>query len=202
MHDNRKVHHLIELGQVISKDVEADSLIFEISNPWLKGRVRFLELVPGSDVFEEGAERNYTLPKPNLILPRPDERYVLPELDSVVFMYTASESCVAVGIVCNGHNRAKGFASRMGDIGFHDPMGADMPFPRTNDFGLPGSLIWDDKGRPLAIFHVFRRSLRYTHHSETTFGVPLISIVAKHTLLGGNSKSQLVHHLKHQTNPM
>jgi hypothetical protein len=55
----------MELGQVISKDVEADSLIFEISNPWLKRRVRFLELAPGSDVFEEGAERNYA-PKAQL----------------------------------------------------------------------------------------------------------------------------------------
>mmetsp|Transcript_20119 Transcript_20119/g.37614 ORF Transcript_20119/g.37614 Transcript_20119/m.37614 type:complete len:131 (-) Transcript_20119:1404-1796(-) len=60
-YDDAESYEMIEIGEVVSKNVETDSLIFEITNPYMIGKVDPLKLLPLSGL----ADHALRLPEPS-----------------------------------------------------------------------------------------------------------------------------------------
>ena len=91
---------------VVSKNVETDSLIFEITNPYMVGRVDLLQLVPQAGLGSR-----------TLRLPQPEFNPTPPRLDTKVVLYGAAMGREEVGRVTVPCKSSPGQVSKQGDVG-------------------------------------------------------------------------------------
>jgi hypothetical protein len=155
-------YEIMQMGTVVSKDVETDSLIFDISNPYVANRI-----LP--EVDPRG------IPGPELQSGRPAQY-------SKAQMACSLRRDISNATVCVSYNNFPGIASKIGDIGF---VGCD----EDGYFGLTGpgdagALFFDTKFKTLAVHHATSHKID-AYESDISFGVPLTSIIARHDLLKG-----------------
>ena len=165
--DNGESYEIMEVGEVISKNVETDSLIFEITHPYMNGKVDPLKLLPGFGLADRA-----------LRLPVPDANPVPPLMGTKVVLYDAMRRGEA-GSVAIPRNQSAGTVSKKGDIGISS-VENDGSRPLTSD-GDCGTLYVTEDGLGLAMHHC----LRGNEAPYVSLGIPLASILARHSLFGG-----------------
>ena len=174
----------IDVGQVVSKDVQTDSLIFQINHPHVLQRVDLLMLSPKSGLSI-------------LRLPEPDANPTPPQEGTEVVVY-GTKRRGANGVVVIGRSEFKGKISKKGDIGISskDDSGNSVSCGSTSltDDGDCGALyLVTTSGSPIAMHHCLQNPQDGGKNTDKTkgyisFGIPLAKILSKHTLLGGHLK--------------
>lgn len=169
--DGGSSYEILELGTVVSKNVETDSLIFEITNPYMVGSVDLLQLVPQAGLGDR-----------TLRLPQADVHPTPPRLDTKVVLFGAMR-LGEVGLVTDPCKSAPGRVSKKGDVGISSDGNGTRPLSAPGDCG---TIYVTADGLGLAMHHCLRgRQAPYV-----SYGIPLASIFAKHPLLGGEEEEQ------------
>lgn len=178
----------IDIGQVVSKDVQTDSLIFQIHHPHVLQRVDLLMVSPKSGLSSI------------LRLPEPDANPTPPQEGTEVVVYGAKRRG-ANGVVVIGSSEFKGKISKKGDIGISSnaDSGESVSYGNTSltDGGDCGALyLVTTSGSPIAMHHCLQNPQdeggKITDKTKgyISFGIPLAKILSKHTLLGGHSEGE------------
>jgi hypothetical protein len=144
--DNGESYKIVEVGEVVSKNTETDSLIFDIQHPYMNGKVDLVNPVP-------------------------------PRSDTKVVLYGAMHRGEA-GLVTIPSKPSAGMVSKKGDIGISSLGTGAQPLTSGSDCG---TIYVTEDGLALAMHHC----LQGEEASYVSFGIPLPSILAKHSLLGG-----------------
>ena len=168
--DDSESYEMIEVGEVVSKNIDTDSLIFRIENPYLNGKVDLLKLVPEAGLADSALQ-----------LPEPDANPVPPRMDTKVVVYGAMRRGEAGHVVVASKPYA-GMVSKKGDVGISSVGDGVRPFTSGGDCG---SLYVTEDGLAIAMHHC----LRGTEAPYTSFGIPLAAIFTKHSLLGGEQEA-------------
>lgn len=177
----------IDIGQVVSKDVETDSLIFQIHHPHVLTRVDLLRVLVS--------------PKSGLNLPEPDANPTPPQEGTDVVVYGAKRRG-AKGVVVIRSSDFKGKISKKGDIGVSSKTdsGESVSYGATSltDGGDCGALyLVATSGSPIAMHHCLQNPQdEGGENTDATkgyisFGIPLANILSKHALLGGHSEKEI-----------
>lgn len=162
--DDGESYEMMEVGEVVSKDVETDSLIFEISNPYMIGKVDPLKLLHGHGF----ADNDLRLPGQNANDPC--------EGTKVVLYGTMRRG--EVGIVTVPSKQYAGYISKIGDIGIASVENGTRPLTSDGDCG---TVYVTEDGLGLAMHHCLK--------GNVSFGIPIANILAKHSLLGGQAQA-------------
>ncbi|KAL3908556.1 MAG: hypothetical protein SGILL_008437 [Bacillariaceae sp.] len=153
------LYQIMQLGQVVSKDVETDSLVFDISNPF---------------VSERG------LPEVDPLCAREPELHSLgPPQCTKAQMRCSSSGETSDAVVSDSYNRFPGTVSGVGDIGFvgYSEYGK---FTLTGP-GDAGALCVDANKKTMSMHHATCRCT--DQWEDISYGVPLTSIIARHEIL-------------------
>jgi hypothetical protein len=169
--DEGESYEMVEAGAVVSKNVETDSLIFEINNPYMDGKVDALKLV-----------RGYGLHDRSVILPEPSTTPTLVDPSKKVVVHGAMRRGESARVKVP-YKSTPGQVSKVGDVGI-ESVGDDGARPPTSG-GDCGSLYVTDAGRAIAMHHCLTGQAA----PFVSYGIPLAHIMAKHSLLGGQEES-------------
>jgi hypothetical protein len=166
--DDEESFEMMEVGEVVSKNIETDSLIFGITHPFMNGKVDLLKLLPGSGLADHA-----------LHLPEPNSRPAAPPIYTKVVLYGAMRRGEN-GIVKYPSKQSAGTVSKKSDIGIASAGDGARPLTSGGDCG---AICMTENGLGLAMHHCLQGEEEAPYVS---FGVPLASILAKHSLFGGN----------------
>jgi hypothetical protein len=182
-HDNGSSYDILEIGEVVSKDFPTDSLIFEITNPYMKNRLALLKIAPDSGL----GERALQIPEPNPLTEPP-------RIGTKVVVYGAMRRGEH-GVVRTPAKAENGYVSKKSDVGISFPDGGSKPM---TDWGDCGALYLDAQGCPIAMHHC----LAGDSVPFESFGIPFPAIMAKHPLLGGDERQRHEDHQAGRSRPV
>jgi hypothetical protein len=134
----------LDIGPVVSKDAETDSLIFQIRHLHVLARVDLLTVSPKSGL-------NSTL-----LLPKPDTNPTPPQEATDVVIYGAKRRG-ANGVVAIGSSDFKGKVSKKGDIRYQNPVWESISYGTDSltDGGLWCLYLVANTGISSAMHHSF-----------------------------------------------
>lgn len=154
--DNDESYEILQVGeQVVSN-----------KHPYMNGKVDPLKLLPGFGLADHA-----------LRLPEPDANPVPPRRDTKVVVYGAMRRAEA-GRVAIPSNYPAGTVSKEGDIGISSLGNGAGSLTSGGDCG---TLYVTEDGLGLAMHHC----LRGNEANYVSFRIPLASILARHSLFGG-----------------
>ena len=169
----RSLYEMLEIGEVVSNDVETDSAVFEVTNESLKDRFDLLKLLPCAGL----GDKQLTLPCPSMnpSIPTKNSKFV------VYGAWTRGAVCIASSHRVDTDSVGEYADHLIHDIEFSEES-SDQKIATNN--GDSGALYLDvTNGRPTAMHHaLIRYSWSATDKPDefTSFGVPLPLIMAKH----------------------
>ena len=169
----RFLHEMMEIGEIVSNDVETDSAVFEVTNESLKDRFDLLKLLPCAGL----GDKQLTLPCPSLkpSFPTKNSKFV------VYGAWTRGSVCIASSPQVDADSVGEYADYLIHDIGFSEES-SDQKIATNN--GDSGALYLDvSSGYPTAMHHaMIRYSWSTTDQPDefTSYGVPLPLIMAKH----------------------